>query len=1672
MRATLDARIPLWVRLLCIGLLCGASARAAELVRAGTSIIDITPTTFPVLVNGMFTSRSATEAHDPLHVRCIVLEQGTTRIAIAVVDSCMVPRDILDRAKEAAEASTGIPADHMLISATHTHSAPSAMGVLGTDADPEYVKYLPGRLTLAIEQAAKDLVPVKVGCGKIDAPDYTHCRRWIFRPDRMRRDPFGDLTVRANMHPDYQSADALSPSGPVDPALSLLSFQTPDGKPIAVLANFSQHYFGSPLLSADYYGVFCDHFAKAIGANPGFLAIMSQGTSGDQMWMDYSQPKKSLTMDQYADGLVKLARQAYDGIAYHENAPLAMKETAATFRRRVADEKRLQWARDLVAKTKGPLPESLPEVYARETVLLAEHPEVGLKLQAIRIGDAGIAAIPDEVFALTGLKIKSRSPLPFTFNITLANGSEGYIPPPEQHKLGGYTTWAARTAGLEVTAEPRIVDMVLGLLEEVSGAPRKADADVHGAYFEAVQSSKPLAWWRLGEMEKTAAADSSGNDHAGAYEDGVVFALDGPKYPATAGEGVRAAHFAGGRMQADVPNLGKTWSAELWFYNAMPANARAVTGYLFSRGSDGAKGAPGEHLGIGGTEVAEGKLFFFNGNALNEVLSGNTDIPLRTWNHVALVRDGTKVTVYLNGNKTPEIQAEAKIGLPAGIDRLFLGGRNDNLFNLEGRICDAAVYDRALSADEVAAHYKASGMVAPPPVADNSPKPTQPLSPEESLKVMHVPDGFAVDLVAAEPLTMDPVAIAWGADGKLWIVEMADYPNGIDGHMKAGSRIRYLESTHDDGHYDKSTLFMYGVNFPNGIIPWGKGVIVTAAPEIFYAESSTGRGKADIRTPLYTGFTEGNPQLRVNGLRWGIDGWLYCANGWSGGVVRSVKTGQTVNLAGHDFRIRPDEGLIELQSGQSEFGRDCDEWGDWFGCDNSNPLFHFPIDDRYLRRNPYISPPPAKIQLVVPSNAKVYPRSTPQKRYHSFEDAGQFTSACSGMVYRDSLLFGPDSGVMHAFTCEPVHNMVHHELLRDSGVTFTANRPDEEKKSEFLASEDQWFRPVMVRTGPDGALWVVDMYRYIIEHPDWLPALGKSELAKYWRMGEDKGRIYRVYPQGHSLPPIARLDHLTTEQLVGELASPRAWERDTAQMMLVWRKDPAAIGAMQKLIAEPASPLTRMTVLCTLDLLGGLKADQLETSLRDPDRFVRRQAVRLCESRAGDDPKLIDAAVKLTDDPDAKVRLQLALTLGEWKDPRAGVALARLALRDADDVTLSGAIMSSALTHYPTIADALVASGKPVPPKVMQDLFGIAMGVGNRDVMARLLESVDSPRDGQYSAAQLGALSGWLTVLEQHNGSLAALRDAAHDALADLLAHIGVVFEAARKMAADSSRPAEDRVAAAGLLGREAGKEADDLPLLASLLAPQNPGDLQLAAVRAIGKTGQPGVPDLLIKDWAAHSTDVRQAAIEAMMGRENWAVAMLQAIESGRVAKVDLSVARRQRLLGSHWPKVRELATGVLGNAFDPARQKVVDAYLPALSLAGDVVRGKTIFSQNCATCHRLGGIGQVIGPNLLSVAGWTPEQVLVAVMDPNRAVEPRYLSFTATLNDGQTLFGIISAESPASITIKGLDGKETTVLRSAIKSLAGTNRSLMPDGLEAALSKQDLADVIRFVLSAPSGN
>ncbi|MFH1303137.1 MAG: neutral/alkaline non-lysosomal ceramidase N-terminal domain-containing protein [Planctomycetota bacterium] len=447
---------------------------------AGCATVDISPPTLPAIQNGGFLESTQNNVLDRLSGRCFVLKSDETTVAIVVVDSCMIPRDICDRAKVLASKQTGIPVNRILIASTHTHTAPSVMNLcLGTRSDPNYERFLPPKLAEGIARAYASLEPARIGFVTVDAPHHTHCRRWLRHPDQYAADPFGETTVRAIMHPGYQNPEFIGPSGPVDTGLSLLSIQSADGKrPLGLLANYSMHYFGTGGgFSADYYGKFSALMEQKIaGKDPTpFVAAMSQGTSGDLQWMDYSKPRRTnYSIDQYAGELADIAFDAYKKIDYTTGDPkLTMAESRFTLDRRLPTPARLAWADDLNSKRGPRRPTSKQEVYAEQAMWIDAHPQEEIVLQTISIGDLAITAIPNEVYGITGLKLKAQSPFKVTFNMGLANGAAGYIPPPEQHYLGGYTTWPARTAGLATTAEPQIVETLLGLLETLSGQKRK-----------------------------------------------------------------------------------------------------------------------------------------------------------------------------------------------------------------------------------------------------------------------------------------------------------------------------------------------------------------------------------------------------------------------------------------------------------------------------------------------------------------------------------------------------------------------------------------------------------------------------------------------------------------------------------------------------------------------------------------------------------------------------------------------------------------------------------------------------------------------------------------------------------------------------------------------------------------------------------------------------------------------------------------------------------------------------------------------------------------------------------------------------------------------------------------------------------------------------------------------
>ncbi len=605
-----------------------------------------------------------------------------------------------------------------------------------------------------------------------------------------------------------------------------------------------------------------------------------------------------------------------------------------------------------------------------------------------------------------------------------------------------------------------------------------------------------------------------------------------------------------------------------------------------------------------------------------------------------------------------------------------------------------------------------------------------PKSPDEALRSIRVEPGFRVELVAAEPLVQDPVAFDWDADGHLWVVEMRDYPLGIDGRGRPGGVVKRLEDTDGDGRLDHATEFLSGIGFPSSLLPWGRGVIVAAAPEIFYAEDTDGDGRADRRRVLFTGFVEGNQQHRVNGFSLGLDGWVYGANGDSGGRIgadgreeiltgtewKVVRTGLNhpgppTSISGRDFRFRPDSLEFEAIEGQTQYGRNRDDWGNWFGNANYTWLWQYPIPSRYVARNPHLVLRDSRWMLARRNQGnRVFAISRSLPRPNVVGDENSVTSACSPSPYRDEL-FGP-AFTEAVFISEPSENVIHCELLDRTEPGFASRRFPVTDEREFLASTDHWFRPIQLKTGPDGALYLADMYRLVLEHPEWIPKDMQESMDL--RAGEDRGRIYRIVREGVPLREVPRLSALDGPRLASILESPNGWQRDTAMRLLWERREQTVVPVLAQLVRESRNARTRVQALATLGGLADVSPDVLLGALNDADPDVRVAAIRACEPmlrRDSGSGNILRGVCALASDENARVAFQVALSLGESPGPEAGAALATVGKRFGSQSLFLDAILSSAVPHLDGIL-ANLGGTEAVPGALLERLAALAVSLG------------------------------------------------------------------------------------------------------------------------------------------------------------------------------------------------------------------------------------------------------------------------------------------------------------------------------------------------------------------------
>ncbi|HEX2476691.1 MAG TPA: PVC-type heme-binding CxxCH protein [Lacipirellulaceae bacterium] len=916
-----------------------------------------------------------------------------------------------------------------------------------------------------------------------------------------------------------------------------------------------------------------------------------------------------------------------------------------------------------------------------------------------------------------------------------------------------------------------------------------------------------------------------------------------------------------------------------------------------------------------------------------------------------------------------------------------------------------------------------------------------PVPPQDSLANFVVAPGLKIELVAHEPNVIDPVAIRFDEEGRMWVVEMRDYPTGIPG-KPVGSRISVLQDRDNDGFYESATVFADGLPFATGLQPWKGGVFVTMAGRVAYLKDSDGDGRADVNETWYMGFAEGNTQLRANHPTLALDNHIYIANGLRGGTIvdASRPNVEPVSISGMDFRFDPLTRKFEAVSGAGQFGLAFDDYGNRFVCSNRNPAIHIVLEDRYLKRNPLVAVDAVAHDVAKAGDeSRVFPITRAWTTSHLH--AGQFTSACGLAIYRGDAL--PAEFYGNIFVCEPTGHLVHREIMKPHGVTF-ASQPAYDG-TEFLASRDEWFSPVNLETGPDGALYVVDMYRAVIEHPEWMPEELRKRPDLLW--GNDRGRIYRIVPQEFRRPPQPQLSGVSSDALVDLLAHPNAWWRETAARLLPERQDKTIGQKLATVVAQHQSPLARIHALRAFDGLRLLDRDLLVHALQDEEPRVVEQALLVVESSAAG-PELIPyPASNLCAHPDARVRFQARLTTEQnsLKPPIDRWERCAILIASGDR---GGSELARVLKR-----SNMLATRVPEPDRLVAELTRLAAASPKASQQAIALKALLTPNDYQ----RLG-LTAFLNEAVKRGASVDELKARLDE---NQKRELDFAFTSGKKDATDTDESEFDRCEAVDMLAF-----SDDAAQILAPLALNDPSQMVRAhAVTALRRSSDIRPWRALLERFSSESPALQRAILDGVFADAERTRVLLDEIAAKRIAATALDANRINLLLNHRDEAIRERAKMLFADAVPTDRREALATYQSALELKADASRGRAVFQKQCATCHHIAGVGVDVAPDISDSRERSPEQLLTDIIQPNRAIDSNYFSYTAVAADGRVYTGILTAETSTSVTLKQAEGKIVVLRRSEIEDLHSDGVSLMPDGLEKLIPPQDMADLISFI-------
>lgn len=941
----------------------------------------------------------------------------------------------------------------------------------------------------------------------------------------------------------------------------------------------------------------------------------------------------------------------------------------------------------------------------------------------------------------------------------------------------------------------------------------------------------------------------------------------------------------------------------------------------------------------------------------------------------------------------------------------------------------------------------------------------QPLSIKDSLAAFEIDGPFEIQLVAAEPVVSDPVDVVWDHAGRMFVAEMRDYPLPPE-HGPLLSRIRLLNDEDGDGVMDAAKTWADHLDHVQGLLPVGNGLLATTRTSILFLEDTNGDETADKTTVLFESNDPRHSQLQISCPRWGVDGWIYLNNGLDGKeIYPEGHEDAKLDISRRNIRLNPHTWEIEIVSGYGQFGATLDDWGRRFASTNRNPTIFAVMPLDAVTRNPFAALTIGKEDIApFGGDATVYPKNLTHTT--AAAHLGTHTAACGLGVYRGSLVPELQGDV---FVCEPPGQLVTRAKLIPNGASMKAERVRIGERTEFLRSSDEWFRPVNLRNGPDGALYVCDMYRRFIDHSRFFPEEFSQE--HYMRAGFDHGRIYRIVPKGGAQPKQPQLSE-ATDSLLSELSVADAWRRDRAQRLLIERGKTDVVPELVKLLDSGKESRGRLHALWTLHWLAPdtLTTDRLLAVMDDAQAEVVENAIELAAPLAKDS-RVKRKLIELTRHDAARVRFLAAIALGNDNSLEVSKALSDLAKRDYADPWMRNALLSGGETRTGIYFEAVASSDQfRDAPNADRTAFlnEFAAAIARRGDLKEMEAVFNVFAEGGEKGTwwQLALVDGLAQGLKVHKGdlgvkNLGSLLKNPPESIAEPAKLMAAVTDRSAAIALDSSLPIPQRLAAIPMLQHMLREEA--LPKFAELIESDQPPQIRNAAFGIAGGLDRNKLADLLFERWTTLDPNSKSRGLELLVANTTTAKRLMEKMKEGEINPALMDTMSRWRFQRSTNEELKALADSLFGQPSGD-RAEVMQTYHKALENKGSIEKGQQHFTMVCSVCHIVDGVGNEIGPDITDVRNKPAEALLSDILDPNRAVEARWTAYTVETTDGRTLLGLVVAETADSVTLKG-PGINETLPRSQIKSMTESGQSLMPVGLEAALSPEQMSDLLAYL-------